>query len=187
MGKNLDSQQCLNHGEDNPLGRPLDLIINKCSVLRDEKDTSLNFTALSARRREITGTRETPKHVKRACMRPSAGAGADIPMCVYYEWRRTASKTARRRKVTTKLCLSPATAPQNEPLQQAAEQAAKWRQPLPTAPRTRIYCVVCHKPHVEVGGRSLLLPCESQRSDSGHLWQPVHLLTKPSCWSCFCF
>lgn len=122
MGKNLDSQHCLNHREDNPLGRPLDLIINKSSVLRDEKDTSLNFTALNARRREITGTRETPKHVKRACMRPSAGAGVDIPMCVHYEWRRTASKTARRRKVTTKLCLSPATAPQNEPLQQSKQQ-----------------------------------------------------------------
>lgn len=83
MGKNLDSQQCLNHGEDNPLGRPLDLIINKCSVLRDEKDTSLNFTALSARRREITGTRETPKHVKRACMRPSAGVGDEVFPCVF--------------------------------------------------------------------------------------------------------
>lgn len=161
MGKNLDSQHCLNHGEDNPLERPLDLIINKCSVLRDEKDTSLNFTALSARRREITGTRETPKHVKRACMRPSAGVGDEVFPCVF----------------TMNGGEQPAKQLEGEKLQQNyaypqpllhktslySRASSKMETTLPTAPRTCIYCVVCHKPHVEVGGRSLLLPCQSQR------------------------
>lgn len=39
--------------------------------------------------------------------------------------------------------------------------------------QTCIYCVVCHNLCVEVRSQSLL-PCESQKSNSGQVWQPVH-------------
>lgn len=51
--------------------------------------------------------------------------------------------------------------------------------------QTCIYGVVCHNLCVEVRSQSLL-PCESQKSNSGQVWQPAHLCIKSSCWCYFC-
>lgn len=151
---------CPKQRENDPLARPLVLIIKTSSVVREERHSSLTSEL----------SEEKDRHVKKqcvwgACMRVNWKRA--VPTCAHYGWRGTANGSRRK----SSQCYHP------ECLVRATGSRASGK--MEKTPFYSLCFIVRAAGSWFSSAMWESRPCQ--------VWQPMHLLTRPCCWSCFCF